>query len=115
MEGTILQKRMIGMLIFIEKKIVNNDGLQMPTNSEDKMTIHTTAAYSDHDPILLTTEPIGLHHHQKSKLHRFKEKWVAHPECEDQIRTSWTQSQPTGSSMFCLFEKIKRCRMDLVA
>ena len=40
---------------------------------------------------------------------------MAHPECEDQIRTSWTQSQPTGSSMFFLFEKIKRCRMDLVA
>ena len=75
--------------------------------------LHTTAAYSDHNPILLTTEPTGVHHHRKPKLHQFEEKWVAHPECEDQIRTSWTQSQPTGSPMFCLFEKIKRCRMTL--
>ena len=40
---------------------------------------------------------------------------VAHLECEERIRTSWTQSQPIGSPMFCLFEKIKRCKMDLVA
>ena len=40
---------------------------------------------------------------------------MAHPKCEERIRTSWTQCQPIGSPMFCLFEKIKRCRMDLVA
>ena len=40
---------------------------------------------------------------------------MAHLECEERIRTPWTQSQPIGSPMFCLFEKIKRCRMDLVA
>ena len=38
MKGIIFQKRMIEMLFFIEKKIVINDGLEMPTNSEDKMT-----------------------------------------------------------------------------
>ncbi|XP_023875930.1 uncharacterized protein LOC111988373 [Quercus suber] len=77
--------------------------------------LHTLATYSDHDPILLTTEPHGLHHHRRTKIQRFEEKWVAHPECEVRIRTSWAQGQPIGSPMFCLFEKIKRCRMDLVA
>ena len=73
------------------------------------------AAYSDHDPILLFTEPTCLRHHQKTKIQRFEEKWVAHPECEEWIRTSFAQSQPVGSPMFCLFEKIIICRMDLVA
>ena len=67
--------------------------------------LYTIAAYSDHDPILLTTEPTNLRHHRKTKLHRFEEKWVAHPKCEERIRTSWTQCQPIGSPMFCLFEK----------
>ena len=52
--------------------------------------LHTTAAYFDHDPILLTTEPTSLRHHRKTKLHHFEEKWVAHPKCEERIRTSWT-------------------------
>ena len=77
--------------------------------------IHAIATYLDHDPILLNTEPIQVHHRRKRKMHRFKEKWAAHPECEDRIWSSWMQNQPLGSPMFCLFEKIKRCRMDLVA
>ena len=51
--------------------------------------LHTTAAYSDHNPILLTTEPTILCHHRKTKLHHFKEKWVAHLEYEKWIRTLW--------------------------
>ena len=38
MKGIIFQKRMIEMLFFIEKKIVINDGLEMPTSSDHKMT-----------------------------------------------------------------------------
>ena len=71
-------------------------------------------AYSDHDPILLITEPTCLRHHRKTKIQCFEEKWVAHANCEEWIRTSWAQSQPVGSLMFCLFEKTKACRMDLV-
>ena len=40
---------------------------------------------------------------------------MAHPECEKVIRDSWTQTQPLGSPMYCLFEKIKACRAHLVA
>ncbi|KAL0012497.1 hypothetical protein SO802_007605 [Lithocarpus litseifolius] len=47
---------------------------------------HLTTTYSDHDPILLDTTPIFAptprHRH---KLHRFKEKWASHPECEQVI------------------------------
>ena len=37
MEGIIFHKRMIGILISWKKKIVSNDGLELPTSSEDKM------------------------------------------------------------------------------
>lgn len=47
-------------------------------------------------------------------MQRFEEKWVAHVDCEELIRTSWTETQPRGSPMYCLFEKIKKCRHDLV-
>ena len=73
---------------------------------------HLTASYSDHDPILLETVIAQLRHWGR-RIQLFEEKWVAHVECEDQIRRSWTQSYPVGSPMFCLFEKIKNCRMNL--
>lgn len=50
---------------------------------------HMSAAYSDHDPIMLTIKPFGLCHCRKTKIQRFEEKWVAHPEYEEWIRTSW--------------------------
>ena len=75
-----------------------------------------TASYSDHDPIVIDTKP--MNHQQvrrKQKLHRFEEKWVAHPEYEEVIRDSWIHTQPSGSPMYCLFEKIKSCRACLVS
>ena len=77
---------------------------------------HLTASYSDHNPIVINTNP--MHHQQirrKQKLHRFEEKWVAHPECEEVVRDSWIHTQPLGSPMYCLFKKIKRYRAQLVA
>ena len=77
---------------------------------------HLTASYSDHDPIVIDTKP--MNHQQvcrKQKLHRFEEKSVAHPKCEKVIRDSWIHTQPLGSPMYCLFEKIKSCRARLVA
>ena len=77
---------------------------------------HLTASYSDHDPILLDTTPdVALTPHRRQKLHRFEEKWVSHPECEQIIRDSWTHSQASGSPMNRLFEKIKQCRSALVS
>lgn len=50
---------------------------------------HLIASYSDHDPILLETE-IAQSRHRRRRIQRFEEKWVAHEECENQIRRSWT-------------------------
>ncbi|XP_030942111.1 uncharacterized protein LOC115967191 [Quercus lobata] len=49
------------------------------------------------------------------RLHRFEERWVAHEGCEEVIRDAWSYHPPNGSLMFKLFEKIKCCRMKLVA
>ncbi|XP_075670087.1 uncharacterized protein LOC142639835 [Castanea sativa] len=77
---------------------------------------HLTVSYSDHDSILITTAPQNAQHNRRrQKIHCFEEKWVAHPECQKIIRDSWTQTQPSGSPMYCLFEKIKTCRAHLVA
>ena len=40
---------------------------------------------------------------------------MTHPDCENIIRESWSQAQPGGSPMYCLFEKIKKCWLDLIA
>ncbi|XP_075640643.1 uncharacterized protein LOC142612431 [Castanea sativa] len=75
---------------------------------------HETASYSDHDPITLQTDTKSNPRDRRKKLQRFEEKWAMHESCEGLIRTSWSQAQPMASPMFRLFEKIKRCRQDLV-
>lgn len=51
--------------------------------------IHLIASYSDHDPILLDTNPVSTPTpRRRHKLHRFEERWATHPECEQVIRDS---------------------------
>ncbi|XP_075663159.1 uncharacterized protein LOC142632677 [Castanea sativa] len=70
--------------------------------------IHLTASYSNHDLILLDTNPVStLIPRRRHKLHRFEERWVIHPKCEQVIRDSWTQSIASGSPMNRLLEKKK--------
>ncbi len=69
---------------------------------------------SDHLPILVE---VGQHVSAllpRKKPHRFEEKWIAKPECEEIIRFLWQQEGDVGSPMYCLTEKLKRCRMGLV-
>ena len=40
---------------------------------------------------------------------RFEEKWAYHPSCEEVVRIAWEAENVTGSPMFRLFEKVKRC------
>ena len=40
---------------------------------------------------------------------------MTHPDCENIIRESWSQAHPRGSPIYCLFEKIKKCPLDLIA
>ena len=77
--------------------------------------VHLNVAYSDHDPIQLNIDNSSPQIVRRKRLQRFEEKWVAHTECEDRIRTSWAQEILSGSPMFRLFEKIKRCRLDLLS
>ena len=76
---------------------------------------HLAVAYSDHDLILLDLVPAIYPQRRRCRIQRFEEKWVTHPNCENIIRDSWSQAQPRGNLMFCLFEKIKKCWMDLIA
>ena len=78
-----------------------------------KVTQHT-ASYSNHDPITLNTEYGSSRLRRRRKMQQFEEKWVAHVDCENLIQTSWIETQPRGSLMYCLFKKIKKCRHDLV-
>ena len=72
-------------------------------------------SYSNHDPILMDMNPPTQPKKQRHKIQQFEEKWATHTECEKIIRNSWNQTQLQGSPMYCLFEKIKRCKMNLVA
>ena len=76
---------------------------------------HLSIFYSDHDPIMLDMAPPTQPQRRRHKIQRFEEKWVAHIDYERIIEESWNQTQPHGSLMYCLFEKIKKCRMDLIA
>ena len=76
---------------------------------------HLSVSYSDHDPIMLDMAPPTQPRRRRHKIQRFEEKWVAHSDCERIIQESWNQTQPHGSLMYCLFEKIRKCRMDLIA
>ena len=76
---------------------------------------HIPTSYSDHDPILMDMDPPTQPKKRRLKIQWFEEIWVTYTECEKIIRDSWNQTQLQGSPMYCLFEKIKRCRMNLVA
>ena len=75
---------------------------------------HLAVAYFDHDPILLDLVPAIYPQRRRCQIQRLEEKLVTHSNCENIIRDSWSQPQPQGSPMFCLFEKIKKCRVDLI-
>lgn len=75
---------------------------------------HLHSSYSDHVPIMITTHNPNTSTRRKKVPHRFEEKWVTHPACEDTIREAWVGSVCEGSPMFQLFEKIKQCRLALV-
>ena len=75
---------------------------------------HIHAPYSDHNPILIITQPHRLVNAKKKIPRRFEEKWATHPYCEMIIQTSWEADVLPGSPMARLFEKIKRCRFALL-
>ena len=75
---------------------------------------HLHSSYSDHIPIMVSTHNPSTSTRRKKIPHRFKEKWVTYPTCEDTICEAWVGSVCEVSPMFQLFEKIKQCRQALV-
>ena len=75
---------------------------------------HLQAAYSGHDPILLSTQETGLISRRKKIPKQFHEKWSTHPECETIILEAWNRETNSGSPMYRLFNKIRQCRKSLV-
>lgn len=75
---------------------------------------HIQASYSDHIPILINTQVGDRGIRRKRKPKRFEERWASYPECEHIIQEVWSGAGLSGSPMFRLFEKIRRCRMALV-
>ena len=47
---------------------------------------HLQVAYSNHDPILITTQADGLADRRKKKPKRFEEKWASHLACEGESK-----------------------------
>ena len=54
--------------------------------------IHHTASYLDRDPITLNIDYGSSRLRRRRKMKRFEEKCVAHTNCEELIRTSWTET-----------------------
>ena len=75
---------------------------------------HIQSSYSDHNPIFITlSQPNQIGRMNKIPT-RFEEKWAYHPDCEGVIRGAWATENVVGNPMFRLFEKIKKCRFELV-
>ena len=72
------------------------------------------STYSDHIPILINLSRLNQMCRKRKIPRRFEEKWVRQPGCEEVICASWESEIGGGSPMYCLFEKIKKCRQALV-
>ena len=75
---------------------------------------HIQSSYSNHNPIFITlSQPNQIGRMNKIPT-RFEEKWAYHPDCEGVIKGAWATENVVGNPMFRLFEKIKKCRFELV-
>ena len=75
---------------------------------------HLQTSYSDHIPIVITTQNQTQWTRRRKVPRRFEEKWASNPQCETVIQEAWRVAERNGSPMSKLFEKIKRCRFALV-
>ena len=80
----------------------------------NSLVTHIMTTTSDHLPILIEIGQQIPGHGRKKRHHRFEEKWLTNPECEQMVRRLWDQVTTQGSPMYRVTEKIKHCRMGLV-
>lgn len=75
---------------------------------------HLVVASSDHMGLLVDCVLGPAQATQRRRrLFRFEDTWVREPRCEDVIQEAWNSST-SGSPMFCLTQKIKECRVQLL-
>ena len=74
---------------------------------------HLQASYSDHDPIMFTTNMDTQGTRKKKIPKRFEENWATHLNVRE-LFMKLGMVIPTGSPICRLFEKIKKSRMSLV-
>ncbi|XP_016199352.1 uncharacterized protein LOC107640341 [Arachis ipaensis] len=71
---------------------------------------HLEDTGSDHRPLLMCTNQTT---HKGKRRFRFQERWCGMAEVDKIVSEAWLTSFP-GSSMYQLFQKLKKCRHELV-
>lgn len=71
---------------------------------------HLQSSYSNHTPILVSTQNLNQPTRRKMISHRFEEEWVTCPTCEATTLEAWMGPTTEGSPMFQPFKKIKQYR-----
>ena len=61
---------------------------------------HLHVAYSDHEPILITTQEVTQVTSRRRQPKRFEERWASHPACEGVIHEAWEGVNLTGIPMY---------------
>ena len=80
----------------------------------EAMVRHVSVVHSDHLGLLLELVPcMPQVRKKKNRLFRFDHTWVREEDCEGVIAEAWNSSH-LGTPMFCLTQKIKQRRLQLL-
>jgi exonuclease III len=75
---------------------------------------HLPVQNSDHCPLLLDV-PSGSIVVKRKKIFRFEAMWTKEEQCRGVIGKAWSEDTREGSRMFKVTEKLKKCRVSLIA
>jgi hypothetical protein len=81
---------------------------------EGAVVTHLPRLSSDHCLLLLDIPPTSAVTKRK-KVYRFEALWVKDDQCKGVIEQAWGSEVQDGSPMFRVFEKLKHCRVSLIA
>jgi exonuclease III len=81
---------------------------------EGAKVIHLAKLSSDHCPLMLEFLQV-LERVQRHRVFRFEAMWVKDEQSKDVVQQAWSLDTAEGSPMFQVFEKLKHCRVSLIA
>ncbi|GMY20947.1 udp-glucuronate 4-epimerase 3, partial [Fagus crenata] len=81
---------------------------------EGAKVVHLAKLSSDHCPLMLEF-PQVLEKVQRHRVFRFEAMWVKDEQSKDVVQQAWSLDTAEGSPMFQVFEKLKHCRVSLIA